>query len=440
MSNREVLSSPKPFKKRAHRPWHTDFLEDDNVYPVAPKIIPIIANPPAKSTAQGNNTADKGRMLIGGFFKPEGLLPDFLSTLPASESLSEVNEVSTATAYQTSVAKPIIEKTRLDDKIQDFSEKWEAIDLSKQNTSVAFSTQNQQTMVDLNNTEALLETILKAKQQEVEKLSEHAFSRVKAMESRLGEMDNARNEAIKERLVAESKLSKIIQQIQKHEECRSEEMKKRRLVEEKIHEVIKSSEMIKKQAETETQKAKLNAQMQEEARIASEKLTEESLDKLAKYAEIIKESEILSEKYTQQCEDLSETKNLLSHAKTRYKEGQEQLVSAQKAQRYAEEQFCNLTLEIDTERTALQLKSEHLHQEIEDKTNTMKSIVGKERELRVILETKLQKLFNKYLELEKIFKAEHQARQLAEQRAKQALEQASKAVMHVLSVSNGGIS
>jgi myosin heavy subunit len=377
-------------------------------------------------------------MLIGGFFKPEGLLPNFLSTLPASESPPEVNEPSTP--YQLPAAKIAVEKTRLNEKIQNFSEKWEAIDLSKQNASTDSANQNQQTMVDLNNTEALLETILKAKQQEVEKLSEHAFSRVKAMESRLHEIDDARNEAVKERLVAEEKLSKIIQQIQKHEESRSEEMKKRRLVEEKIHEVIKESEIIKEQAETEIQKAKLNAKMEEEARIAAEKLTEESLDKMVKYDDIIRESEILSEKYAQQSEDLAETKNLLSHAETRYKEGQEQLNAAQKAQHYAEEQFCNLKLEIDTERTALQLKSEHLQQEIQDKTNTMKSIVGKERELRVMLEIKLQKLFKKYLELEKTFRAEHQARQFAEQRAKQALEQASKAVMHVLSVSNGGIS
>lgn len=435
MSNREVLSSSKPFKKRAHRPWHTDLLEDNMAYstPIQ-KAIPIIANPhsPIQKNTQNANATDKGRMLIGGFFKPEGLLPDFLSTLSESESSLKTNEADIAQQFpatQPMIEKPPVKET-FKEKIQDFSEKWETTDLADQ---------NQQTLIDLNNTEALLETILKAKQQEVEKLSEHAFSRVKAMELRLADLDRARHEAVKERLVAESKLSKIIQQIQKHEESRNEEMKKRRLVEEKIHEITKESEAIKQQAEKETQHATLNAQMQEEARIAAEKLTEESLEKLAQYAEIIKESEILSEKYKDQCENLVETKNLLLHAEARYQEGQTQLITAQKAQRYAEEQLCNLTLEIDTERTALQLKAEQIQQEIEEKTNTMKMIVSKERELRVILETKLQKLFKKYLELEKTFKAEYQARQLAEQKAKQALEQASKAVMHVLSVSSGGV-
>jgi hypothetical protein len=432
MSNREVLSSPKPFKKRAHRPWHTDLLEDDMAQSIpTQKTIPIIANPP--TIPENGNTADRGRMLIGGFFKPEGLLPDFLSTLPESEQQPSMD--NSASTHLESTAQSTISNTPLKEKIQDFSEKWETIELGQKAEDL--SKQNQQTMVDLNNTEALLETILKAKQQEVKKLSEHAFSKVKAMELRLADLENARDDAIKERLIAESKLSKIIQQIQKHEASKAEEMKKRRLVEEKIHEVIKESELVKQSAEAEIQKATLNAQMQEEARIAAEKLTEESLDKLSQYAEVIKESEALSEKYKKQQEELEQAKNLLSHAQARYEEGQAQLIQAQKAQHYAEEQFCNLKLEIDTERNALKLKSEHLQKEIEDKTNAMRNIVEKEKELRIILETKLQKLFKKYIELEKTFKAEHQARQLAEQKARQALEQASKAVMHVLSVSNG---
>jgi hypothetical protein len=433
------LSSPKPFKKRAHRPWRPDLLDDDSESLASiQKTIPIIESLPQKPAQENVAMGDKGKMLIGGFFKPEGLLPDFLSTLPVSDDNGKVREET------AKIATPIItEENTLHHKINAFSEKLHAstaIDLEDMPLSSSSSATNEKKPVlDLNNTEALLETILKAKQQEVEKLSEHAFSRVKAMESRLSELDNARQEAVKERVVAEAKLSKIIQQIQKHEEAKNEEMKKRRLVEEKIHDIIKESEQVKKQAEEEVEKAQLNAKMQEEARIAAEKLTEESIKALEQYKAVLKESEVLSEKYKKQSEALIEIKNKQMHTEAEYEESKKQLKAAQDAQRYAEEQFCNLKLEIDTERTAIQLKSEHLDKVVEDKTTAMKAIVGKERELRIELETKLQKLFKKYLALDKAYKAEHQARALAEQRAKQALEQASKAVMHVLSVSNGGI-
>jgi hypothetical protein len=423
MSNREVLSSQKPFKKRAHRPWDSDLLEDDvpangGVQSTTPKkTIPIIDDPKPIE----KSTTDKGRMLIGGFFKPEGLLPDFLSTLD-----NEAKEHGTPPAA-----------TLLETQLQDFSEKWETVTLSAPEVSTpeAESIPSTQAVVDLSNTEALLETILKARQQEVERLSKQAFLRVKQMESQLAELENNRDRAIQERLIAEEKLSKIITQIQKHETARSEEMKKRMAAEEKISTVLKSSEKVKQKAASEIEIAQSNALMQEQARIAAEKLMAESLEQVEKYKEIVKEAEIFSEKYTQQSQALEAEKNVRLHSEKHAKGLQEQLLSAQKAQQYAEEQYCNLKLEIDTERTALQLKSEQMDKEIQSKTGTMKEIVEKERSLRVILESKLQKLFNRYKELDKSLNIERLARQQAEEKAKHALEQASKAVMHVLSVS-----
>ena len=163
MSNREVLSSPKPFKKRAHRPWHADLLEDDAHAPVpTQKTIPIISNPPKKTAPVQEHGPDKGRMLIGGFFKPEGLMPDFLSTLEEHKVPSQ--DTSPVDLQPTVAPKVSIDKTPLKEQIQAFSEKWEATEINE-SAITAETSKQQQTMVDLNNTEALLETILKAKQQ-----------------------------------------------------------------------------------------------------------------------------------------------------------------------------------------------------------------------------------------------------------------------------------
>ena len=294
MSNREALSASKPFKKRAHRPWNSDLLENTIMphteAPSESKSAPIVTQSP--KTASETSPEEKGRLLIGGFFKPEGLRPDYLESLPPDVLEAPV----TSLANQANALAAVWENNNISSK-ENFSEV----------TAVKATTQT--AIVDLNNTEALLETIIKAKQQEVEQLSQQAFSRVKQMETRLKHLENERIDAETQRLSAEEKLSHIILQIQQYENARNEEYQKRKAVEVKILEVKNESENIKKQAAVSIEKAQLQANMQEEARIAAEKLTEESLTKLAEYVDIIKAAETLSEKYAEQTKILEDERH-----------------------------------------------------------------------------------------------------------------------------------
>lgn len=464
MANREVSQHPKPFKKRSHRPWHSDLLEDtlaplgiakkeqnvaataatqETLPPQAPSVaeasasvIPIVSDfmLGSEATAHSSDKPDKGKMLIGGFFKPEALMPGGPHAAAHTAATSKATEARRAATGKKETAA-VVEPKNLDNRLSEFAEKLETIVSKEPVLTVAVNEETEQAMVDLSDTEALLESLIKAKQKEVHQLSKKSMEQVKQAEEKTQEAESRRLQEFKERVATEEKMRQVILQIQNYEQARVEEEKRRKNIEQQIVLIVQESETIKKQADERCLNADLELKNQTEARLAAEKLMEDSLEKLSEYEKIVKEAEQAVEEARVRTEFFEEEVHHKNLAEQKCSELVRLLQESKDARQTLEEKYCNLTMEVDAEKKALELRADTLQQEIEDKTQKMRKIVESERALRVILEGKLQKLLKKYLEIEKLKKVETAARLVAERKAKQALEQASKAVMHVLSVS-----